>query len=876
MTFLRPIVIAILILQLAGVQAFAQLLPWQDSSLKSEEKVKAANFAKSFGSLGFEVKVDKKSGVAWLVKTGTTEKLMEIPLAEEKSLRNFSPKTLNTQLLKELRKIKSAATPALSHSLKNLPLESLVFFVSMGAVAAGQLLTNYSQNPIAIEQHLHHSASPIGIASFYAFMATQGVTSNVLSLYAKNPRATWIPYMGMAMGGFVSQYLSGIAMDPNVKACATSWLGQKPSAKDQEMGIDAEPCEKAYEHLVIHKKMWEMAPSLISMVTSGLLAAGLQSGLAKGFRFVGLFDIALLLSPGGAGVRGAKAMIAKGTQLAGFGAIDVLIFSYIATAWANLVTSHEIEQIDFANLRSARTAEELSVAADSYAKKMNAWRMTNLTKVYEAHNNWSTYLSRLTGNYGATYSFYSTLINEIQADKWINRSYPLHGITPKDMADGKDDIYFANPAMVQAWQLETLSDVATSVRQKLNTGYYLNRSLRKPELAFIQSFSNALQTQDLMKIGMAIAQLNQKISETAQSRLGTGENFLRELHEIKMSLGAPDPVFEVGRGFIENFSKSSIMKSFKDVQFPARSGAFLTSKASDYLLVQMVCGPDVQAGEKTIATTSGFKAEFKPPQIKISDDEVDSLCFAHHMNPNQIFKMKLAVDGQQYRGVIDYLRKNIRTDILAGSNNKFGDWWASHVESEMHLAFKDYGKKYESIVADLVANLNMEKNKISNFSNLSNAVTVSALQEIRSYLMILDGQQNQLDLKQLRSSVDLKNPLLQEIQRESESILTLLGKIKAIEKNGRRVVQSQLENLELDEKSSSIQALLVQAQEELGPQSSKLLEKIQGATSELLMYGTIANAVSWDKIQNSENLSLIQQAEKEKRRNAPGLTGAGR
>lgn len=875
MTLIRPIVIAILTMQLAGFQALAQLLPWQESSLKSDEKSKAANFAKSYGSLGFEVKVDKKSGIAWLVKKGTTEKLMEIPLAEEKSLRNFSPKTLNTQLLREIRKIKSAASPAFSHSLKNLPLESLVFFVSMGAVAAGQLLTNYSQNPIAIEQHLHHSASPIGVASFYAFMATQGVTSNVLSLYAKNPRATWIPYMGMAMGGFVSQYLSGIAMDPNVKACANSWMGQKPSAKDLEIGVDSEPCEKAYEHLVLHKKMWEMAPSLISMVSSGLLAAGLQSGLAKGFRFVGLFDIALLLTPGGAGVRGAKAMIAKGTQLAGFGAIDVLIFSYVATAWANLVTSHEIEQIDFANLRSARSSEELSSAADSFAKKMNAWRMTNLSKVYEAHNNWSTYLSRLTGNYGATYSFYSTLINEIQADKWLNRSYPLNGITPKDMAEGKDDIYFANPAMVQAWQLETLADVAENVRHKLSSGYYTKKALRKNEIAFIQSFSNSLQTQDLIKMGLALSQLNKKMSETAQSRVSS-ENFFRELYEIKMSLGAPDPVFEVGRGFIENFSKSSIMKSFKDVEFPGRTGAFLTSKATDYLLVQMVCGPDVQGGEKTISNSAGFKAEFRPPQIKNSDDEVDSLCFSHHMNPNQIFSMNLKVNDQQYRGVIDYLRKNVRKDVLNGSENRFGDWWASNVESEMHLAFKDYGKKYETIVADLVTNLNLDKNKVANFSNLSNAVTVSALQEIRAYLMILDGQQNQIDLKQLRSSVSLRHPLLQEIQAEAESILILLSKIEAVKRNGQKVVQSKLENLELDEKSSSIQSLLVQAQEQLGPQSSKLLEKIQGASSELLMYGTIANAVSWDKIQNSENLSLIQQAEKEKRKNAPGLTGAGR
>lgn len=875
MAIFRSFITTVLILQLAGVQALAQLLPLQESPLNTKEKMRAESFAKSYGSLGFDVKVDKRSGTAWLVKKGTNEKLMEIPLAEERPLRNFSPKNLNTQLLNEFRKIKSATTPALSHSLKNLPLESLVFFVSMGAVAAGQLLTNYSQNPLALEQHLHHSASPIGVASFYAFMATQGVTSNVLSLYSKNPHATWIPYMGMAMGGFVSQYLSGIAMDPNVKACANSWFGKKPSASAQEMGVDAEPCEKAYEHLVLHKKMWEMAPSLISMVTSGLLAAGLQSGLAKGFRFVGLFDIALLLTPGGVGIRGAKAMIAKGTQLAGFGAIDVLIFSYISSAWANLVTSHEIEQIDFANLRSARNVQELEPAIDSFSKKMNAWRMTNLSKVYEAHNNWATYLSRLTGNYGATYSFYSTLINEIQADKWINRSYPLNGITPKDMASGKDDIYLANPAMVQAWQLETLADVAQDIKNKLSSGYYQQKGFMKSEIAFIQTLSDSLQTQDLMKMGLALAELNKKRMTVHNMPASSGE-FYYELYRINSALGSPDPIFDIGRGFIENLSKSSLMNSFRDVEFPGRSGAFMTSKVTDYLLIQMICGPDVLLGEKTISTTAGFKAEFRPPQIKVAEDELDSACYANHLNAQQIFSMNLLVNGQKYRGVIDYVRKNIRDDILVGGENKFGDWWTSHVEPEMHDAFKDYGKKYEAIVADLVANLKLEKNKKINFSNLSNAVTVSALQEIRTYLMLLDGQQNQLDLLQLRNSATLRNPLLQEIQVETESILALLSKIEATERKGHKVVQSKLENLELDEKSSAIQALLVQAQEELGPSSSKLLEKIQAAASELLMYGSIANAVSWDKIQNSENLSLIQQAEKERRRNAPGLTGAGR
>ena len=145
------------------------------------------------------------------------------------------------------------------------------FMIATGLLTFAHLATNYEQNPVALDQYIHHATDPLGAVSFGVFMAASAVTVKYINgIKTGAIPKSMIPYIGMAMGLVASGLFYELAVDKDLHRCITS--GFKAS-KD---------CDKAFDRWVANNKILQYTPVIISLLTSVGAAGVLTSGLAKG------------------------------------------------------------------------------------------------------------------------------------------------------------------------------------------------------------------------------------------------------------------------------------------------------------------------------------------------------------------------------------------------------------------------------------------------------------------------------------------------------------------------------------------------------------------------------------------------------------------
>lgn len=865
----------------------------------TQDKAKVAQYRDYLEPLGYNLTLDPEAKKALVFDKNTQKLTMEIPFSDETQLRKFSPKSLNQMMMDEMVRVKSASKAAWSHSVKNIPTEAAIFFMAMGAVVAGQLITNYSQNPVAMKQHIEHSLSPLGVFGFFIFMYSQGVTSNVLSMYMKNPKFHhMIPYLGMTVGAFLQTYLSQIASDPNVKACAKTMLGQQITEKERAAGIDEDPCSKAYEYLVIHKKIWEFAPGIVSMLISAGLAGFAQSVVAKTVLKITGVDIALWLVPGTMQLKGVRLLLVKGLQISAFVAIDMWLNRKVVFAWKNIFDGAEFKDIN-ANLVThvnsmkrnqwAGSDTELQSELKNFHNKMVNWRMMNLSEVYEAHQNWSEALQQLTSMYNSSFAFYNTFVSELRNSRYqesdiglLERSYPYVGIKAKGLSEGKEDLYFTNPQFIESMQEETIADAVTQIRTLLARGG--DKNLFPGEKKEVAILLNKLGSGERLKIAEGLKELSKSV-EVSLRNVSTSLGYRNLMQKIYGLIGRPNPMMEIGRGYLATYEQAPFSgEALQGTNYYRQVGAFMTPKITDYLVMQMLCGPDAENGESVVKNSKGFPAVFLPPTIRNAQDK-----FTYCQNlgsfrfpPERIFQFPFeSINKKTYQGSVDYLIHQARTTALGGkSQNQFADWWKNRTESQVQKAFEEYGKKYDEIVTKMVEIVFRTGRSHLNRGPISNGTMNSAFQEERVYLSMIQellqpSMQYRLEFENLLEQPPTHGAL-RNVENQFAILNGLIKKIKVVELEGRKVIHSPLENYELEEQLTNIQSSLRQVSALLGvgddnqgsivrlnQQQRNLavscLEHLQALATEVMMYGSMANAVSWDKIRNTKRLNMERQ-----------------
>lgn len=728
MNWFKYITSCFIISQLALSPLLAQAkvrYPYKNSSGKQEPIVFGSHYNPAVQS--YKV-INKK----------TQEVLVDLNIEAKETLTTFSPDKLNKKLKADVEKLKRAQKEGtFVQTIKSFPMVTTMFFMALGGLTALQLFTDFANNPVGMKQHIENQLSPVAQIGLFIFMYTQGVTTNVLNAWLKRP-SLGIPIngLGMTAGYMMQTYFSQVVTDPNIQKCARSlFTGGAPEG-------EAHPCSEAYKYFVVDKKILQ-GPGIASLLGAFFIEVAFKTASTQVLKKFGI-DIALMLATGGTG--GGLRFIIKtslnGLNIAAFTVVQLKLEHIITNAWMNYFDGKEfvgfnddiVADIE-AQKRTQWTAKKTQMPKrlEEFSAKMSEWRTNNLSEAYMASVSWNEFLMNLTAMYNASYDFYSEYVPHLlEEGSFIDRTYPLHGVTPKDLSPGHDTHFHLRPERIERLQTDTTLDVAAWVWENIQNGYYKNLGFNKEQYEAVVKIQSGLANEDIDVKGQAILELNSLIVKHSRTIVGSME-FGRELVKIRNMLGNPDPMFEKGRGYAAGMKLSTdFITKYKEVNFDKISGRFATPSLIDYFIVQMICGPETDRNEKVVGQIRGFPAKFIPPALALDNGDKDSLCFGASTQPwpqERLYNLPIV----QQKTAPEYLRANLDPEIKKG----FVAWWVKGTEVQLRETFRVFSLSYNEIIAKLFKGLNNTQISPMNRGFISNGVMVAAFQEMRLYSMIL-------------------------------------------------------------------------------------------------------------------------------------------
>jgi|GEM_PF-4240188 len=235
---------------------------------------------------------------------------------------------------------------------------------------------------------------------------------------------------------------------------------------------------------------------------------------------------------------------------------------------------------------------------------------------------------------------------------------------------------------------------------------------------------------DLMKKGKALEYFNELYPSMSALNIQTTSAFKVIMNQLKKILGNPEPILEPGKGWMVSFEENAPIAKENKVQYTdphRRRGTVPTPLITDYSLVSMVCGPSPERGEALAdgITPPGFPTNFLPPRLVEPNEpqpfmlnhnffrspgrknqlayNVNSACESIGVKRESIYLTKL-VDKENpdriYRGYLDYMRENLRTDLQA-SPEVFEKWWLKNVETDAKKWMDTFNSYYLKLIAQL-------------------------------------------------------------------------------------------------------------------------------------------------------------------------------
>lgn len=708
------------------------------------------------------------------------------------------------------------------------------------------------------------------------------------------------------------------------------------------------------------------------------------------------FELLLTASPGGVTVTSAKLVFKAGAYIVGrlapiiaFTGLDMLVFNrFVTYHYQNFVDGNELYDVterlvnqvnymksinwdlpavqdaydansddawvhDYKNAkpgmiekmlllkknwmnREAHKKLTLSEQILVFQKKMSAWRVTNISSVLQAHQNWTMALTRLTAMFGASHGFYTQMINAVrnhQFDlspvKTINLQYPLWGVNPTGLNEMEKNAIVIAPKMYENKQKNTLKAVVAFMDQQNAQGKYSHLDInQRSQLAKLRNFLVSDNTEVLVKgLKFFKSELIQTFkADSIPFSSSSYAKYFEVLQEIRAILGDPAPQMEPGRGMLLAYETAPVMKEeLKDVPFYTGVGYFATPRITDYLMMQMICGPNLDANEGVIKTTAGFPSIFLPPRLRTEGPEFKNECESPQafMEAEKIYTGRVEYKGKIYHGFLDYLKNNMRGTVL-GTKEKptFANWWENKATLQLQYAFEDFGIKYQEIVVDMVQKLFTVPKAISNQGPAANAVIPSILQEEMAYLSVLQEIITPSRIYEFRlqdaSETKIQDADLLEVHRQFLVMVNLLKTIRIVQKSPQEifaeknpelrakliklasqksskmtVIESPLKNSDFSKQKEAISAALNKLAEKINagaePAGGIISEKRQSIdvtlqalaalSQEMANFGTIANAVSWDKLKETDlKIEQVQRSENTEKamKGSQGATTLGR
>ncbi|GIL18197.1 MAG: hypothetical protein BroJett040_19480 [Oligoflexia bacterium] len=772
---------------------------------------------------------------------------------EKAALQEFQP----SKIRQWANFIKQNKTKIAITQMKHFPIEAFSFFVALGALAAKDVIFNYSDNPAVVDQFLVSQKDPIGQVAFAAFMMANGYTAQPLMAVVESPRLRgFIPYLGMSVGMFASNIVHEIAHIASMKKCASDL---QSTDKNAEKKSD-QTCDEAFSVFskeYFSEKGHEFAPSLVSMLLStyaagktdqliraGIIKAGQESAAVR-LRLVAV-EMAFTFMPGGAFVRGAR-WVGKLAQIGGFVYLDTLFHDPIVYAWKNAIQiGPELDSLRAEILNKSATPAEKEKHLTEFSKKMKDWRETNMTSVLRAHSNWSYFLTKISAQYSVAKTFYSDFISDIRVKLFENRSgtsildrqFPLFGIKPN--YESKEHFGpLSLPDHYEAVQKRNLLYIGEQIESDFINSTPWMRQLSPQDLTLIQKAAKNIRSERPADIFSGFLHIRRLALFGPNKQVQ--DYFKLRLNEI----GNMEPKMLPGLGYVSNLLESYRLNNMNLEAVSSAGNPLITE------LSQMLIGPDPEKGEKMVKKNiSGFLDKFVGPQIRKPGE---MRTYQLHKEPNTnlgsyIFTHQLEINGHKFSGSVfqAFTADAIRPSVLGTRENPtFTKWWEKYSETEYINAWKDYETKYEKIMVDLHKALWSKERSIFNRSTYSNGVFDSLRQERDFYINLL---------KSLVANKENFEKVNAHLAKQIERMEKMFASIATKDINSKKVVVSTISNMQFrnafDELLESVDELQSLSLADLQSSQneklvSKTVEALKANLNEFANYVQILNAVSY-------------------------------
>ncbi len=445
-----------------------------------------------------------------------------------------------------------------------------------------------------------------------------------------------------------------------------------------------------------------------------------------------------------------------------------------------------------------------------------------------------------------------------------------------------------------------ISPLASNITEESKSIYVdilgKRNELTKNESSLLQKMANLIASEDENK---AIEGLLLLKSEYQRS-LRLQENAYAEILATVMKIvGSPAPQLEPGRGYMTALQASPKgMSLFAGINYYRSVGMISTPLTVDYLLMQMICGPDVdQPGKSSMIKSSvGFPSIFRAPQIRNGKDDFQVECQGmtapnSNVMDTRLYNLPFKKAGVQYVGFLDYLSKSLRPSVMGDeSGSNFTNWWKDNTTQQMEAAFADFGVQYEKIVVNLVRalfyqhkdgaystkvfnklGLNQDGKNSLNYGPLYNSPVTTIFQEERLYLSILkelmepSARYGYYLISAMENEV--QQPELKKVEESFIGLANMLKEIRIIQKDGRERIESRLTNKDFKSQKETIEKVILGLKDSAAisnlPAYKKevahgVLEALVTLANELESYGAMANAVSWQNLYDEGSLTATQ------------------
>ncbi len=234
-----------------------------------------------------------------------------------------------------------------------------------------------------------------------------------------------------------------------------------------------------------------------------------------------------------------------------------------------------------------------------------------------------------------------------------------------------------------------------------------------------------------------------------------------------------------------------IMKN-ADEHFPKSYGIFETPTAIEYILVSMICGPDITKGESVIEDREGYYSRFRPFRLAYSKDDFGATCSdigigSAHSNvyTTPIFFTR---DGKKYKeeNIFMYLskhmdpvffqfaQKNLQTgEVINEPSFIVNNLWEKKIQPEFQAWFQKYNVYFRDVVVE----------GAREFLGLDGNDQLQDRQSVKSGTVLNRSWMDARPLDSLRQERRLYLLVLNEMMKDQVQSLRKAGFAKELEKD---------------------------------------------------------------------------------------------